>query len=237
MIEQLKELKRLQDVDVKIITMQDERQRLPEELSQEAQALEDCKLFLAQIEGELKDMQVLHKEKEVALQAKEENIKKLQGQLYQVKKNDEYRALENEIASNKADNSIVEEEILKLLDDLDEKKNEVQLKKQDVEEAENKLKAKEIEVKERISQLDSEIETFSQERSKIAALIDKEVVVVYDRIIQSKKAQLALVSVKDSACQGCFMHVRSQLVNEARLGKNLTFCEHCARILYVDDEQ
>ena len=237
MIEQLKELKRLQDVDVKIITMQDEKQRLPEELSQETQALEDCKLVLAQIEGELKDMQVLHKEKEVVLQAKEENIKKLQGQLYQVKKNDEYRALENEIASNKADNSIVEEEILKLFDVLDEKKNEVQLKKQDVEEAENKLKAKEIEVKERISQLDSEIETFSQERSKIAALIDKEVVVVYDRIIQSKKAQLALVSVKDSACQGCFMHVRPQLVNEARLGKNLTFCEYCARILYVDDEQ
>ena len=237
MIEQLKELKRLQDVDVKIITMQDEKQRLPEELSQETQALEDCKLVLAQIEGELKDMQVLHKEKEVALQAKEENIKKLQGQLYQVKKNDEYRALENEIASNKADNSIIEEEILKLFDSLDEKKNEVQLKRQDVEVSENKLKAKEIEVKERISQLDSEVETFNQERSKIAALIDKKVVVVYDRIIQSKKAQLALVSVKDSACQGCFMHVRPQLVNEARLGKNLTFCEYCARILYVDDEQ
>ncbi|MDP8261522.1 MAG: C4-type zinc ribbon domain-containing protein, partial [Candidatus Kappaea frigidicola] len=184
----------------------------------------------------LKDMQVSNKEKEVVLQSKEDHIKKLQGQLYQVKKNDEYKALENEIVSNKADNSIIEEEILILLDSIDEKRQEVQIKRQDVADFESKLKAKELEVKERVSQLDNEIESLSQGRSEIAALIDKEVVSVYDRIIQSKKAQLALVSIKDSACQGCFMHVRPQLINEVMLGKNLVFCENCARILYVDEE-
>jgi len=236
MIDQIKKLKELQDVDLQIIVLKDERRRLPEELNQDSQALEDCKSVLAQIEDELKDMQVSNKEKEVVLQSKEDHIKKLQGQLYQVKKNDEYKALENEIASNKADSSIIEEEILILLDSIDEKRQEVQIKRQDVADFESKLKAKELEVKERVSQLDNEIESLSQGRSEIAALIDKEVVSVYDRIIQSKKAQLALVSIKDSACQGCFMHVRPQLINEVMLGKNLVFCENCARILYVDEE-
>ncbi len=229
-------LKQLQDVDVKIFAFKDERHRLPEELKQELQAFEDCKSVLAQIEADLKDMQVSRKEKEVVLLTKEEHIKKLQGQLYQVKKNDEYRALENEIASAKADNSIIEEEILKLLDSTDEKKQEAQLKKQDVLSAETELKVKEAKVKERVVKLGLEIESLGQERSKIAADVDKEVIDIYERIIQSKKAQLAVVRIKDSACQGCFMHIRPQLINEVKLGKDLILCESCARILYIDEE-
>jgi hypothetical protein len=236
MKDQIKKLRQLQDVDVKIISLKSERQRLPEELNQESQSLEDCKSVLAQEETELKEMQVLHKEKEVALQTKEEQIKKLQGQLYQVKKNDEYKALENEIASNKADNSIIEEEILTLLDSIDEKKQNVEIKKQDVAGAQEALKVKEAQVKQRILQLDSEIDGLQKQKSEMSASINKEVLNVYDRIIQSKKEQLAVVCVKDSACQGCFMRVRPQLVNEVILGKELIFCENCARILYVDEE-
>ena len=58
MKDQIKKLKQLQDVDVRIIYLNDERQRLPEDLNQELRGLEDFKSVLAQIEVELKDMQV-----------------------------------------------------------------------------------------------------------------------------------------------------------------------------------
>jgi predicted nucleic acid-binding Zn-ribbon protein len=47
MKDQIKKLRQLQDVDVKIISLKSERQRLPEELNQESQSLEDCKSVLA----------------------------------------------------------------------------------------------------------------------------------------------------------------------------------------------
>jgi hypothetical protein len=237
MNDQIIKLKKLQNVDVEILALREERERLPQELSQEQQALEDSKALLSQEENELKDLQVSHKEKEVALQSQEEHIKKLQGQLYQVKKNDEYRALENEIASSKADNSIIEEEILKLFDAIDEKKKIIEQKKQDVISAEGALKEKEKEVKERVAKLDIEIQGLDEQRSQLASNIDGEVLDMYERIIKAKKAQLAIVSIKDSACQGCFMHVRPQLINEVKLGKDLILCENCSRILYIEEDE
>src|SRR3989338_9524733 len=71
------------------------------------------------IEDGLKTIQVKRKEKEVDLASKETTMKKYNLQLMSVKTNKEYTSLQNEIEGLKADNSVLEEEILNFMEEID----------------------------------------------------------------------------------------------------------------------
>ena len=117
--EQIKILVELQKIDAEIYFLKKELGTHPA-LKQKIEAdFEKKKVHLKAAEDELKAVQLKQKQKEGDLQAKEEKIKKLQGQLYQLKTNKEYSVMEMEIKGLKADNSVLEEEILKLLDVVD----------------------------------------------------------------------------------------------------------------------
>ena len=56
----------------------------------------------------------------------------------------------------------------------------------------------------------------------------------YERIIKSKDG-LAVVTIANDACQGCFRVMPPQVVNEIKMNDELVFCENCARILYIEE--
>src|SRR3990167_9254203 len=117
--EQIKILVELQKIDSEIYRLKKELESHPL-LKQKIEAdFEKKKSRMKAAEEELKSAQLKQKEKDGDLQSKEEKIKKLQAQLYQLKSNKEYTAMEMEIKGLKADNSVLEEEILKLLDVVD----------------------------------------------------------------------------------------------------------------------
>ncbi len=235
MEEQIKKLVKLQNYDSKIIEIEDEKIRLPREVDAEKLIYEDVQSQINGLKEEKKGMQVKGKDKEVELESKEAQIKKLQGQLYQVKKNDEYRALENEISSTRADSSLVEEEILNILDEIDKMEAAIEEKKNDLKERKKLLDERVVAVSNKMAELDKEYESLKDERSKIASTIEKPVLSRYEKILQNKRGQRAIVAVRDSACQGCFMNLRPQSIHEVKLGKNLIACENCSRILYIEE--
>ena len=47
---------------------------------------------------------------------------------------------------------------------------------------------------------------------------------------------LALVAVKDSSCQGCFIGVTPQVINEIKMQDKIVICESCARMLYIEED-
>ena len=55
---------------------------------------------------------------------------------------------------------------------------------------------------------------------------------VYERIVKSKDG-LAVVSVANEACQGCFRVLPPQVINEINMMEGLIVCESCARMLYI----
>ena len=67
----------------------------------------------------MKALQLQMKQKEGELQTREDQIKKLNTQLMQLKTNREYTAMQHEIDTLKADNSLMEEAIIAVLDGID----------------------------------------------------------------------------------------------------------------------
>jgi len=94
---QITTLANLQTIDSEIYVLRHEKESKPEQLKALEQAFEEKKAALANIEKVLLDLQKQRKDKELELATKEEGLKKLQTQLYQLKTNKEYQAMLQQI--------------------------------------------------------------------------------------------------------------------------------------------
>lgn len=225
----------LQNLDLQIFKLKKEKESKPEDIKLLEEAFKEKEKKLKDLDEKLKSVQLARKEKEVELETRENNIKKYRAQLGQVKTNKEYSSIEKEIASIKADNSVLEEDILKLFDETDVVKESVAKEKSVLKIEEENLNRDRKIIESRISDIEKEIETLNNSRKALVGKIDKEVLSKYERIMRNKEDGIAMVQVKQDACQGCFMNLPPQVINEIKMKQNLVFCENCARLLYIEE--
>jgi predicted nucleic acid-binding Zn-ribbon protein len=168
------------------------------------------------------------------LESKEGSIMKFQSQLNQVKTNKEYSALEGEIARTRADNSLIEEDVLKIFDQMDAETQKILKEKEFLKAEEGKLAQQKKKFDEEVGRIKTEAEGLNAQRAILAGKIDKAILAKYNRIIKSKDG-LAVVPVTGDSCQGCFRILPSQVIHEIRTKKELVCCGSCARILYIEE--
>ena len=139
-----------------------------------------------------------------------------------------------EIEGLKADNSLVEEEIIKLMDGIETAKKKIAEEKEIFKKEEDTaLKEKDI-IGSRIREIDARVVQLTAEREKITPNIDKRLLASYEKVLKNKDG-VAIVQVEDGACGGCHIGLPPQVVSEAKLKENIITCGSCSRILYVDD--
>lgn len=232
--EQIKLLIELQGLDTHIFKLEDELGSIPKRIQASDEEYKNKMDDLKRIEEEYKALQVKKKQRDGDLETKEGAIKKFQTQMYQVKTNKEYTAFQEEIARTKADTSLIEEEIIKLLDEMDEENKKIAKEKEFLKQEEAKLAEEKKRLNDEADRVKTELEDIKKQRSVLAARVDKAVLAKYDRIIRNKDG-LAVVPVANEACQGCFRIMPPQVINEIKMKDQLIFCENCARILYIEE--
>lgn len=227
-------LKKAQQIDREIHDTEVRLEEIPSERAQLKSELELEKTHLNEIEKSSRDIQLKLKDKELELSQKETQIKKLDGQLSQVKTNKEYAALQQEISSLKADNSLLEEGIIHILDEVEAAKDEARKEKEKLagitksfQDKDNEMAAQEKSLQERLVDL-------KKQREASVAQLPVELRELYNRIAAKKKG-LALALVNGEVCAACQMKLRPQLINEIRLGEQIIVCENCSRILYFEN--
>ena len=232
--EQVKLLVELQALDTQILKHEKDLTDMPENLNRLDELFKSKMTNLKALEDGVRSLQVKRKDRENELATKEESIKKLQTQLYQLKTNKEYTTMQREIARIKADNSLIEEDILKLFDQTDQENAKISKEKEYLKGEEVKLNEEKLKVGEETKRIGAELEVFKAQRGAIAGKVDKIALAKYDRILRSKDG-LAVVPVTAGSCQGCFRLMPSQVIHEIRMKKDLVICESCARILYLEE--
>ena len=232
--EQIKLLVELQELDKEIYRLNDIVESAPEEVKRMESDLESKKSAMQSAEEEVKKLQTQHKEKEVDLGTKEASIKKYQGQLYQVKTNKEYASLEKEIAGIKADNSILEDEILKSFDNIETGQKKLAEEKKKFEEEKIKTDSEKIKIEQGKKAAQAEIEKFISQRKTFTEKVDKGILEKYERVLKNRSGNAVVPVVNEASCGGCNMNLPPQVVNEAKLKKDIVLCGNCARILYCE---
>lgn len=233
--EELGKLIELQKLDSQIYALNQQKARHPVLLEELQNEFEEKKKTFKTLEETRQKTLLLQKTKEGDLAGKEEGIKKAQAQLGALKTNKDYQAKLAEIESLKADKSVIEEEILKLMDDCEEIKKRVEEEKKVLETEERKFSEKKKALEEKTKEIEASIADISGKRKILAASVEKQVLRSYEHILQGRGG-LALVQVKTNSCEGCHMRVPHQVINEIKMHDRLITCENCSRILYLEED-
>ena len=227
-------LKRLQAIDGELFKLRRQQQEKPRELEQVAAqvAAQDAQLKAA--ETKLKSLQLSQKEKEVELQTREASVKKLQGQLFQVKTNKEYSAMQREIDTLKADNSLLEEGILKAFDAIDQAGKERQQEQARVAQQQERLRTETARIERELSEIAGQVAELERTRKTLVPDVAPKALVTYERILGIREG-LAMVPLVHESCGGCHRRLPPQVINQVYLKADLVICESCSRILYFDE--
>ncbi len=183
----------------------------------------------------LQDAKARLKNKEVQLQGQQAKVDDLNVKLNAVKKNEEYKAIQNQIAHDKLSMGKVEDEILETMTSIEGQIAAIAI-------LESEAKAFEVEVATMKAQIDSQagaqktqLDELDRGIAAAEGIIPDDERERYRRTVKQRGAD-ALAEVDGNACSGCYVSVTSQMVNELINGGGLTFCKTCGRILYLSED-
>ena len=231
--EQIKILAELQKIDVEIYSLKKESEGHPALQKEAEQNFEKKKASLKLAENEQRALQLKQKEMEVDLQSKEDKIKKLQSQLYSLKTNKEYQTMELEIKGLKADQSVLEDEILRFFDSIEASKAKSLKEKELLAGEEKKFKEFSAALAARGAEIQAQIQAHQEKRKAFLPGIDPKILPQYEKLLKNREG-LALAPIRNNSCGGCNIGLPPQVINEARLQEKFITCESCARMLYWD---
>ena len=233
--EELDKLIALQEIDTQLYRFRKEQDEKPKLLDALTKEFEQKKLVFKEFEEKSKALLLKRKGKEGELSTKEETIRQLKAKQFRVKTNKEMDAMLTEIKGHEMDKSLLEEAILKIFDEQDVLNRELEKQKAAVKEEENKFNQEKQAIDNRLKEIEGYTKDLEAKRSVVEKQINQKTLAQYNRIINGKDG-LALVAVKDNACQGCFINVTHQIVNEIQMSDRIIFCQMCARMLYIPED-
>ncbi|MDP8299583.1 MAG: hypothetical protein P9L88_06760 [Candidatus Tantalella remota] len=192
-------LAELQEIDTEMFDLNSRKDEIPVRLKEMDDSLEARMGGMKGAEDKLKTLQVSKNEKENEMKSMEEKVVKHQGDLYQIKNNKEYQALQKEIDGINADISLTEEKIINLFDEiegaqavLEEEKKIFEQEKQDVEKEKNNIK-------EEAKKLENRLKELSAGRQELAGTVEDNILRQYDRILKNR-GRVALVGINGEFC-------------------------------------
>jgi uncharacterized protein len=231
MLETIEKLLVLQDRDRKIHRVQEELAHIsPERESLRAKAsstqaqLDAAKTRVKQIESERKRL-------EIEVESKKTQIEKYANQQLQTRKNEEYRALAQEIEHCKAEITKIEDHEIEFMEQAEAAQKEVLRAMADASEAKKLGESQVAQLDQREQNLKKDLAELLQGRTELAGAVDETARVRYERLLKSKGDNV-IVGIAHGVCGGCHMKLPPQILVSCRSQKEIISCSNCGRILY-----
>lgn len=144
----------------------------------------------------------------------------------------ELQALQREIDQTRESNGDLEEELIKIMQDMDVLKAQIQTKESEMAAMREEWQNKQQELKTQITGIDQSVSEAASRRQSIASQVTGDLISRYE-LIFSRRGGTAVVEVASGICQGCYMNIPPQLGNEIIRSDKVHLCPSCQRILYI----
>lgn len=236
----LEELHRLQIVELKLVEIRQAREERERRIERYRRRVVDADERLARNESTVRTEQMRIDELSLDVAAREETVGKHRQALTTAKTNKEYAAILAAMNTEKADNSKIENEILRLMEQAQTFKDagtQINAEKtqhlEDVRKAEAHLKALDDERGDEQSELESS-------RAERAAKISPPTLATFTRVASrhdgAALAEILKVHPKrdDYVCSGCNITVTLEVVNALHTRDEIQLCGACGRIFYLE---
>ncbi len=230
---QIEKLLIVQDRDTSLQKIEQELTRIPKEraLIESKIAAEEANVEAAR--QTLKEKEVQRSELDTEVQAKEAAVAKFRTQQLEIKKNDEYRAMTQQIEQTEAEIGTLEEQEIELMLEIDT--------------VTEQFEADKAEIEVRIQEQRRHIDLLAEKEQNLKASIDDAKAALaasregveetymehYDRVRKLVKRAPYVAQVKSHVCGRCHLRVSNEVSRDALNAGEPHFCDQCACIVYA----
>jgi predicted nucleic acid-binding Zn-ribbon protein len=229
-------LEQLQEIDYLIDNLKIARNGLTGEMDGIEQALIDARQELAGLESRVVQIEQEKGELEASQSVEQENIRRSETNMKEIKTNKEYQAVGREIAAARKQAAEIEEQTLQKIGLIDDLNTEITALKDTLAELEQNTSQRRDEKQAEINKIQQDIDEDVARREAITKELPASVVKRYNALREQRRGQ-AVAIARDGYCLGCNMNLPPQLYNSLFKGDELISCPHCQRVLILKHQQ
>ena len=236
MLDDLKEILDIQELDMKMMRLMRVRKERIKELQQLEELRKELHAQTHDKEAEINDLGKNIQTLEQKIQEVNAKIKKLESQQGNIKKADEFNALTQEMTHAERERIAIEQKVSDLVDKRVAEEEMLTKIRDSLKGSEESSINLEKEIQASIRLINEEGSNLKNQRDSLTAKANQDTLQVYERLLRNKRDRV-VVPIESRTCSGCHIVLTAQHENLVRKGENLVFCEHCSRIHYWQESE
>ncbi|MDF1842804.1 MAG: phospholipase [Rubripirellula sp.] len=187
-----------------------------------------------EIRSRLTKTTMISDEKQLQLKSRETRIDELGAKLNTAASNREFTTLKEQIAADKQANSVLSDEILEVMEQMDAIEIELEAADAELEKQQQEQEQRIKDVKVVLAELAEESKRVEAELSSVEKEIPSNVFPDYKRLTDSK-GENALAPVEGESCGGCYQTLTTNYIDRLRMSR-LIRCPNCNAFLYTPED-
>jgi len=229
-----KQLLLLHSRDRRLKTLQLDLQKLPSELEQMDKKIHDEKESIRMAMEEWKALESRNNILEKDILSHRDQIARQRNRQLEVKKNEEYQALEHEITNLEAKIDELESEQIETLEKIDDARETAEIAEKKITERVRELEKIRQQRADFGKESEADVTSLSQQISETREEVEPDFLTIYDRVSKIVSRPPYMAPLEDQKCSGCHLRVSNDVVSSVLVEKKLTQCDQCGRIVYIE---
>ena len=229
---ELERLIQLQQLDTAI----DEARRTiaahPQRLASADARLDEATLRVEAAKQRLKDNHDARRTVEKDVVLFQGRVSKFKDQLFEVKTNKEYTAMQHEIETAQKELGAVEEKLLERMMEGDVITAEVKQAEAALARDKKAIDAEKQALAAELSSVEASLAQATATRASILGTLEPRLLTLYDQVAKARKGVAICTATRDGLCSVCHVRLRPQVFQMVRHNDGIIQCESCHRILY-----
>lgn len=232
MKEQIEILVSLQQIEIESLNIKTNLSAVSRQLESLNESQKNLNQRIADETAKIEELRTQYRAYESDIKQNQIMIKRSQERLNSIKNNREYQALLKEIEELKRTNSSTEELMIDSLNQTDDAEKKTAALQDEIQQIQNQLQQEQEVVDAETESAGKRLMELDEERQKISAKIDADVLKLFQKVQSQQARGNAVVPVQDAVCHGCYVNIPPQMYNELQRCDKLRMCPNCQRIIY-----
>ena len=234
MLEMLKKLEIVQELDLQILGLQRKIAEFPSRLATFDTEIQTIETKIAEKKKTTEEQQKILRQHKGALELNEDRSKRSQEKIAGVKTSNELGAAQREVESLKKNSEVVGEAARKLEEELSKQNTEIGALTAAITEIQGKRAAESGKISGEEKSISTDLSALEAKRKEAINGIEIRYLSVYDRIRVARQG-IGLAFAIMGSCRACNVRIPAQVFNELQRGSQLHTCPNCKRILAYKD--
>jgi len=193
-------------------------------------------------QSKLREQQAKAGELELDIKSRDAHLEKLRTQQQNSKNHKEDQAFLSEIDTEKTDKAKVEEEALKVMEQVEKMQAEVKELSAQLDGEKKKYEETKAQLSGKLGELQAEVDRLQPARDAAAASVPRKALDAFERLAEKFEGE-AMGSVgkpdrrrEEYICNACNMSLVADVYNRLHSRDEMVACPNCRKLLYIPDE-